>query len=84
MPYSALIYRGLRLEGFMLGRFLARRGRDEVEAIYARLAGHLQRGEIAAPVARIYPIEAIGEALRHAQRGERGGKILVAPNGPLQ
>jgi hypothetical protein len=29
------------------------------------------------------PIEDITAALAHAQRGERGGKILVAPNGPL-
>lgn len=80
---SALIYRGVRLEGFMLGRFLERRSRAEVEAIYAGLAGDLIRGELTAPIERVYPIEAIGEALRHAQRGERGGKILVAPNGPL-
>jgi len=30
-----------------------------------------------------YPIEEIKAALTHAQRGERSGKILVAPNGPL-
>lgn len=79
---SALIYRGVRVEGFMLGRFLERRSRDEIEAIHANLAGHLLRGEPTAPIERVYPIEAIGEALRHARRGERGGKILVAPNGP--
>jgi len=83
MPRGALIYRGVRLEGFMLGRFLARRTREEIERIYAELAGVLVRGELEAPVARVYAIEEIGEALRHAQRGERGGKILVAPNGPV-
>jgi hypothetical protein len=31
----------------------------------------------------IYPIEDIRAALAHAQRGERSGKILVAPNGRL-
>ena len=30
-----------------------------------------------------YPIEEIKAALAHAQRGERSGKILVAPNGPI-
>ena len=80
---GALIYRGVRLEGFMLGRFMERRSRAHVEAIYGELAGYLLRGELQAPVAKVYPIEAIGEALRHAQRGERGGKILVAPNGPV-
>jgi len=80
---GTLIYRGVRLEGFMLGRFLGRRSREAVDAVYAQLAGHLLRGEASAPVERVYPIDAIGEALRDAQRGERTGKILVAPNGPL-
>jgi hypothetical protein len=31
----------------------------------------------------VYPIEDITVALAHAQRGERSGKILVAPNGRL-
>ena len=84
MPRGALIYRGVRLEGFMLGRFLERRSRAQVEAVYAELAGRLLRGELQAPVAQVYPIEEIGEALRHAQRGERGGKILVAPNGLVE
>jgi len=83
MPRGALIYRGVRLEGFMLGRFLERRARAQIEVIYSELAGHLLRGTLQAPVERVYPIEEIGEALRHAQRGARGGKILVAPNGPI-
>ncbi|MEK9721112.1 MAG: zinc-dependent alcohol dehydrogenase family protein [Quisquiliibacterium sp.] len=83
MPRGALIYRGVRLEGFMLGRFMATRSRDQLEAIYRELASVLQRGELSAPVAKIYPIDQIGQALAHAQQGERGGKILVAPNGPI-
>jgi NADPH:quinone reductase-like Zn-dependent oxidoreductase len=67
----------------MLGRFLERRTRAQLEQIYSRLAGHLLRGDLTAPVEQVYPIERIGEALRHAQRGERSGKILVAPNGPI-
>ena len=31
----------------------------------------------------IYPIEEIKTALAHAQKGERTGKILVAPNGVI-
>ncbi len=83
MPRSALIYRGVRLEGFMLGRFLSRRSREEVGAIYADLAERLRHGAVRAHVEHVYPIEEIGAALEHAQRGERKGKILVAPNGPL-
>jgi trans-2-enoyl-CoA reductase len=40
-------------------------------------------GTLYAPVEQVYPIDDIGPALLHAQRGERAGKILVAPNGPM-
>jgi hypothetical protein len=36
-----------------------------------------------APVAEVYPIERIAEAVAHAQRDAKGGKILVAPNGEI-
>lgn len=77
------IYRGVTLTGFMLGRFLARRSIEQVEAIYARIADEMARGALHAPIGAIYPIEQIGEALRHAQRAGHNGKILVAPNGAL-
>jgi NADPH:quinone reductase-like Zn-dependent oxidoreductase len=35
------------------------------------------------PAEHIYPIEEICAALRHARQGERRGKIVVAPNGPV-
>jgi NADPH:quinone reductase-like Zn-dependent oxidoreductase len=39
-------------------------------------------GTLYAPVEKVYAIDDIKEALAHAQRAERTGKILVAPNGP--
>jgi hypothetical protein len=38
---------------------------------------------LCAPVVSVCPIEEIRAAVAHAERGERAGKILVAPNGPL-
>ena len=35
------------------------------------------------PIDATYPIEDIKQALAHAQRGGRNGKVLVLPNGPL-
>jgi mitochondrial enoyl-[acyl-carrier protein] reductase / trans-2-enoyl-CoA reductase len=80
---AELIFRGVSLTGLMLGRSLARRSPAEVRALYADLAEKLLAGRFHVPVARIYPIEEIAEALRHTQRNAHGGKILVAPNGPL-
>jgi NADPH:quinone reductase-like Zn-dependent oxidoreductase len=81
--YADLIFRGVGLVGFMLGRFLARRSPDEVRALYAEIAGQVRDGRLGAPVEAVYPIDEIGTALAHAQRPGRGGKVLVAPNGPV-
>ena len=83
MPRSKLIGDGQSLVGFILGRALASRSRAQVRAIYADLAGQVRARLLTAPVERTYPIEDIKTAVAHAERGERTGKILVTPNGPL-
>lgn len=80
---SNFIYRGIRLTGFMLGRGLAKRSLAEIRAIYGDIAGQVVAGKLAAPVDTIYPIEKIKDALVHADRGGRNGKILVSPNGAI-
>ncbi len=78
---SDLMYRGITLSGFMLGRFLGRRSLAEIRAIFADLGRRMLDGKLDAPVAEVYPIEGIADAVAHAQREAKGGKILVAPNG---
>lgn len=80
---SNLIYRGVKLTGFMLGRGLAKRSPEKIREIYADLGGQVLAGTLNAPVDTVYPIDKIKEALAHADRGGRNGKILVAPNGPV-
>ncbi|WP_422003016.1 zinc-dependent alcohol dehydrogenase family protein [Reyranella sp.] len=80
---SHFIYRGIRLTGFMLGRFLAKRSPEQVRAIYAGLAAEVMAGRLVAPVDTVYPIDRIRDALAHADRGGRNGKILVSPGGAV-
>lgn len=80
---SDLMFRGITLSGFMLGRFLGRRSLAEIRTIFADLGQQLLDGKLDAPVAAVYPIEQIAEAVAHAQRDAKGGKILVAPNGMI-
>ncbi|MDP2334816.1 MAG: zinc-dependent alcohol dehydrogenase family protein [Reyranella sp.] len=80
---SNFIYRGVKLTGFMLGRGLAKRTPEKIRAIYADLAGQVMAGKLSAPVDTVYPIDRIKEALAHADKGGRNGKILVAPNGAI-
>jgi NADPH:quinone reductase-like Zn-dependent oxidoreductase len=80
---SNFVYRGIRLTGFMLGRFLARRTPEQIRAIYADIAKQVMAGTLSAPVDTVYPIERIKDALAHADKGGRNGKILVSPNGAV-
>jgi mitochondrial enoyl-[acyl-carrier protein] reductase / trans-2-enoyl-CoA reductase len=82
MARGPLVALGQSLVGFILGRGLARRSLAEIRTLYADLAEQVRSGVLAAPVEKIYPIEEIKAAVAHAQRDERAGKILVAPNGP--
>ena len=83
MSRSALVSGGQRLVGFILGRGLASRSLEQIRAIYGELGQQLAKGNLSAPVEMVYPIEYIKDAVAHAQKGERSGKILVAPNGPV-
>jgi trans-2-enoyl-CoA reductase len=83
MARAGLIGGGQKLVGFILGRGLATRTLEQVRVMYTELARQVRDGYLSAPVEKIYPIDEIKTALAHAQRGERAGKILVAPNGPV-
>jgi trans-2-enoyl-CoA reductase len=80
---AELVFRGVTLTGFMLGRALAKRDRDGIQSIYDTLMKDVVSGRLWAPVDTIYPIESIREALSHAQSPGHHGKILVAPNGMI-
>jgi mitochondrial enoyl-[acyl-carrier protein] reductase / trans-2-enoyl-CoA reductase len=81
MARGALTNNGLSLVGFILGRGLSTRSPEQVRQIYADLGRQILDGTLCAPVEQVYAIDDIKTALVHAQRGERAGKILVAPNG---
>lgn len=83
IPRGELLYRGITLTGFSLGRFLAPRGPAGIAALYTELATSMRAGHLSAPVDSVYPIEAIAEALTRAQQPGRDGKVLVAPNGAV-
>ena len=84
MPRGKLIGDGQTLVGFILGRVLATRSLAEIRAIYAELGEQVRQGLLTAPVEKVYAIDEIKTAVAHAERGERAGKILVAPNGPTE
>ncbi len=75
-----LIVHGITLVGFWLVQRLFRRTRDEIEAVYREIAQLIIDGVIEAPVEATYDLEQVKQALVHAEREGRGGKILFVPN----
>ena len=75
------IFKGVTLTGFWLQRMLSSMARSETEQLYRDLAERVTSGELAVDVEATYPIEKIKDAVEHASRNHRSGKVLVLPNG---
>lgn len=77
------IFKDITLRGFWLQRTLTSMKRPEIERLYQTLGEKVRSGELFVDVEATYPIERIQEAVGHAGRSRRNGKILVLPNGEV-
>jgi len=50
---------------------------EEIAAVYRKLAAKVADGSLAVEVEAVYPFSKIKEAVAHAARGGRSGKILM-------
>jgi len=72
------VFRGVCLRGFWLRPWFTQAPLERIAALYRELAANLADGTLAVDVEAVYPIRRIKEALAHAARGGRSGKILVS------
>jgi NADPH:quinone reductase-like Zn-dependent oxidoreductase len=75
------VFRDVRLHGFWLRKWFADTPPAQIAALYRELAGRLADGTLAVEVEAVYPIRRIKEAVAHAARGGRSGKILLSFTG---
>ena len=80
IPNGLLIFKDLRWRGLWITPWSQRATADERAAMFGELFALAQCGRLHSQVERVYPLEACAEALDHAQRSERAGKILFAFN----
>ena len=73
-----LVFRDVRLRGFWLRRWFMETPPEQIGARYRALAGLLAEGTLAVEVEAVYPVRKIKEALAHAARPGRSGKILIS------
>ncbi len=76
-----VVFRSVRLEGFWLVQWFGRHPRTEIAQVYGQLAGMIADGSIAVAIEARYPLSRAREALEHAAREGRTGKILLVPDG---
>lgn len=72
-----LVFRGLNLRGFWLASWFATAGPARIKQVYAKLVTWLGEERIGAKVDAHYPIERAAEAVAHAAREGRDGKVLI-------
>ena len=77
---SDVVFRNVSLRGFWFSRWMLTADREEVKAMFLALAAMVVKREFRLPVEASYPLERIHEALSHAAREGRGGKVVLLPN----
>jgi len=76
IPVVHLIFRGLSVHGYWLNLWLQRTPQDIVAQTYHELASLVADGTLSAPVAATYALADYREAIAHAARNDRNGKVL--------
>lgn len=76
-----VVFRDIRLVGFWLAKLMRAMSFAEIQAMYERLSARLLDGTIHVPIEASYPLAQIGDAMAHAKREARGGKVQLRPNG---
>jgi NADPH:quinone reductase-like Zn-dependent oxidoreductase len=76
-----VIYRDIALRGFFILNWLRDTPRERLHRLYGELSQLVGEGAIHAEIEATYPLERYSEALLHAAKNSRNGKILFIPNG---
>jgi mitochondrial enoyl-[acyl-carrier protein] reductase / trans-2-enoyl-CoA reductase len=72
-----LVFRDVTARGFWLARWFADASREDMAKLQALLAERIRDGSIDTPVEATYPLSRVREAVAHAARGGRDGKIVL-------
>lgn len=76
MDAGFMIFKTATVKGFWLSEWLARSSENSI-AVMKELLTLMAQGKIAPPVEATYPLDQIVEAVKHAERAGRNGKVLL-------
>jgi NADPH:quinone reductase-like Zn-dependent oxidoreductase len=78
VPAHDLVFRDIRVQGFWLANWFANaENRSLARTLYPELVAMVQAGQLKMEVEAVYPLEKVHEALAHAGRSGRSGKVLL-------
>jgi NADPH:quinone reductase-like Zn-dependent oxidoreductase len=80
VPAAELVFRDIAVRGYWFTPWFERAPADERAALYAELGQLVVEGAIRVTIEACYPLERVRDALVHAARPDRAGKILLLPN----
>ncbi len=75
-----ILFRDVSLRGFWLTAWFRTTPHEEKRKLYAELAGLMNDGTIDIPIEATYPLARVKDALAHAARPGRSGKVLLTVN----
>ena len=78
---AALIFNDVVVRGFWLVLWFEKASKEERMGVYASLTAAVAKGELHAPIDKVFTLDQIAEAAKYSWAGERKGKVLLAPNG---
>ncbi len=77
------VFKGITLTGFWLAKQMRAMTPERLTALYGALLPHIADGSLQVEVEATYGLDEVKQALDHAGREGRGGKVLITPNGAL-
>lgn len=72
-----IVFRDISLRGFWYSRWFASANPAAIKSVFERLVDMLHAKTLRVPVEASYPIEKLTEALAHAPREGRLGKVVL-------
>ncbi len=80
VPAADLVFRDITLRGYWFTPWFDRASAPDIAATYAELGGLVADGTLKVAIEAVYPMDRVRDALAHAARPGRLGKVLILPN----
>jgi len=74
---ALLIFKDICFRGFWVSEWYRHATRTQIEKMFAELFPLVESGKLRAPIEKVYPLAQVHEAMAHARRSGRSGKILL-------